>query len=70
MSAAADDPEPLPRGAAARRCGGRRRRGCSRAWTIPTGWRYWSAVNNTVVGLWYIAVDACCSSCSAACWRC
>jgi cytochrome c oxidase subunit I+III len=26
------------------------------AWKIPTGWRYWSAVNNTVVGLWYIAV--------------
>jgi cytochrome c oxidase subunit I+III len=26
------------------------------AWAIPTGWRYWSAVNNTVVGLWYIVV--------------
>ena len=26
------------------------------AWRQPTGWRYWSAVNNTVVGLWYIAV--------------
>ncbi len=26
------------------------------AWRIPTGWRYWSAVNNTVVGLWYVAV--------------
>jgi cytochrome c oxidase subunit I+III len=24
------------------------------AWRIPTGWRYWSAVNNTVVGLWYV----------------
>ncbi len=24
-----------------------------RAWKTPTGWRYWSAVNNTVVGLWY-----------------
>jgi heme/copper-type cytochrome/quinol oxidase subunit 1 len=23
-------------------------------WRIPTGWRYWSAVNNTVVGLWYV----------------
>ena len=22
-------------------------------WRIPTGWRYWSSVNNTVVGLWY-----------------
>ncbi len=26
------------------------------AWRIPTGWRYWSAVNNTVVGVWYVAV--------------
>src|SRR5687768_2405863 len=26
------------------------------AWRIPTGWRYWSAVNNTVVGLWYVAI--------------
>jgi cytochrome c oxidase subunit I+III len=25
-----------------------------KAWTVPGGWRYWSAVNNTVVGLWYI----------------
>ncbi len=22
-------------------------------WRTPTGWRYWSAVNNSVVGLWY-----------------
>ncbi|MDP3572866.1 MAG: cytochrome c oxidase subunit I [Archangium sp.] len=27
-----------------------------RVWAAPTGWRYWSAVNNTQVGLWYIAV--------------
>ena len=26
------------------------------AWKLPTGWRYWSAVNNTVVGLWYVAL--------------
>src|SRR5688500_6444758 len=26
------------------------------AWRTPTGWRYWSAVNNSVVGLWYVAV--------------
>jgi len=26
------------------------------AWKIPTGWRYWSAVNNTVVGLWYVVL--------------
>ncbi|CAN5287855.1 cytochrome c oxidase subunit I [soil metagenome] len=27
-----------------------------RAWKTPTGWRYWSAVNNTEVGLWYTAM--------------
>ncbi|MCC7124696.1 MAG: cytochrome c oxidase subunit I [Acidobacteria bacterium] len=27
------------------------------AWRIPTGWRHWSAVNNTVVGQWYIAAS-------------
>jgi cytochrome c oxidase subunit I+III len=26
------------------------------AWKSPTGWRYWSDVNNTVVGLWYTAM--------------
>jgi cytochrome c oxidase subunit I+III len=26
-----------------------------RAWQTPTGWRYWSAVNNSEVGLWYTA---------------
>ncbi len=25
------------------------------AWKTPTGWRYWSAVNNTEVGVWYTA---------------
>lgn len=25
------------------------------AWRTPTGWRYWSAVNNSHVGLWYTA---------------
>jgi cytochrome c oxidase subunit I+III len=25
------------------------------AWKTPQGWRYWSAVNNTEVGLWYTA---------------
>ncbi|HEU4520739.1 MAG TPA: cytochrome c oxidase subunit I [Thermoanaerobaculia bacterium] len=24
-------------------------------WAAPKGWRYWSAVNNTVVGVWYTA---------------
>ena len=26
------------------------------AWRIPKGWRYWSEVNNSVVGQWYTAV--------------
>lgn len=26
-----------------------------KAWRLPQGWRYWSAVNNTVVGVWYTA---------------
>ncbi len=25
----------------------------SRVWEIPRGWRYWSSVNNSQVGLWY-----------------
>jgi cytochrome c oxidase subunit I+III len=25
-------------------------------WKTPTGWRYWSAVNNSEVGLWYTAL--------------
>ena len=24
-----------------------------RAWAPPRGWRYWSEVNNTAVGIWY-----------------
>ncbi|MGH9336651.1 MAG: cytochrome ubiquinol oxidase subunit I, partial [Vicinamibacteria bacterium] len=24
-----------------------------RTWETPSGWRYWSSVNNTDVGLWY-----------------
>jgi cytochrome c oxidase subunit I+III len=27
------------------------------AWKTPTGWRYWSAVNNTEVGLWYTGMS-------------
>ena len=28
-----------------------------KAWETPTSWRYWSAVNNTEVGLWYTATS-------------
>jgi cytochrome c oxidase subunit I+III len=27
-----------------------------KTWDAPTGWRYWSAVNNTEVGVWYTAL--------------
>ena len=27
-----------------------------KAWQPPTGWRYWSEVNNSIVGLWYTAL--------------
>ena len=27
------------------------------AWKTPTGWRYWSAVNNSQVGRWYTATS-------------
>src|SRR5688572_2509200 len=26
-----------------------------KAWKVPEGWRYWSEVNNTLVGIWYTA---------------
>lgn len=29
------------------------------AWKTPTGWRYWSAVNNSEVGAWYAATAFC-----------
>lgn len=31
----------------------RREADLRRAWETPKGWRYWSAVNNTEVGVWY-----------------
>jgi cytochrome c oxidase subunit I+III len=30
-----------------------------KAWKTPESWRYWSAVNNTEVGLWYTAASLC-----------
>ena len=48
------DPEPLaqPPADAVRRAQEER---LLDAWRTPTGWRYWSAVNNSEVGLWYTA---------------
>ena len=48
------DPEPLrhePPAEVQKRQQGRLRR----AWEVPKGLRYWSAVNNTIVGVWYTA---------------
>ena len=28
-----------------------------RVWATPTGWRYWSDVNNTTIGVWYTAAS-------------
>lgn len=28
-----------------------------KVWETPKGWRYWSAVNNTEVGIWYTATS-------------
>ncbi len=46
------DPEPLADAppAALRRAQEQR---LVRAWQAPSGWRYWSEVNNTAVGMWY-----------------
>ncbi len=30
-----------------------------KAWETPKGWRYWSAVNNSEVGMWYTTVAFC-----------
>ena len=48
------DPEPLPHepDAALQRAQEARLR---KVWETPKGWRYWSAVNNTEVGVWYTA---------------
>jgi cytochrome c oxidase subunit I+III len=30
-----------------------------RAWEVPKGWRYWSSVNNEIVGQWYVIAAFC-----------
>jgi cytochrome c oxidase subunit I+III len=49
------DPEPLSQAPAEE---GRRAQAerLLRVWKTPTGWRYWSAVNNSEVGVWYTAL--------------
>ena len=29
----------------------------NKVWETPKGWRYWSGVNNTEVGVWYTATS-------------
>jgi cytochrome c oxidase subunit I+III len=52
------DPEPLPHAPpeAVQRAQQER---LLEAWKTPVGWRYWSAVNNSEVGLWYTTVAFC-----------
>lgn len=54
MSDSAPDPEPLAHEPppALRRAQEKR---LEQTWARPTGWRYWSDVNNTTVGVWYTA---------------
>ncbi len=54
-AAAAPDPEPLPAAPPADVRAAQEAR-LRQAWRLPTGWRYWSAVNNSVVGQWYVAL--------------
>ena len=54
MSVAPDDPEPLDREPPLELQRAQERR-LRQAWEMPKGWRYWSAVNNTEVGVWYTA---------------
>ena len=48
------DPEPLEREPSAELQAAQEKH-LLEAWRTPTGWRYWSEVNNTEVGLWYTA---------------
>ncbi|HYF37164.1 MAG TPA: cbb3-type cytochrome c oxidase subunit I, partial [Prosthecobacter sp.] len=54
MKPAPPDPEPLPRAPPPELQRAQEER-LARAWQSPAGWRYWSEVNNTRVGIWYTA---------------
>lgn len=56
MKTAPDDVEPLAEAPPAAVREGQERR-LMNAWRTPTGWRYWSAVNNSEVGRWYTALS-------------
>ena len=50
-----DDPEPLAE-APSKEVREAQETRLMRAWKTPTGWRYWSAVNNSEVGAWYTSL--------------
>ncbi len=50
-----DDPDPLPHAPTPELQRAQEER-LREAWRSPSGWRYWSDVNNTIVGIWYTAV--------------
>jgi cytochrome c oxidase subunit I+III len=52
----AADPDPLPREPPEELQRAQADR-LLRAWKTPEGWRYWSSVNNTDVGLWYTVLS-------------
>ena len=54
MKSAPDDPEPLPHEPPLELQRAQEER-LRKTWKTPEGWRYWSAVNNTEVGIWYTA---------------
>jgi cytochrome c oxidase subunit I+III len=53
MSGPTRDPDVAPEPAAPEHVRRAQAERLLRAWALPTGWRYWSAVNNEAVGLWY-----------------
>jgi cytochrome c oxidase subunit I+III len=54
MKTAPDDVDPLPNEPPAELREAQEAR-LTKTWEAPKGWRYWSAVNNTEVGVWYTA---------------
>ncbi len=54
MSEKERDPEPLPNEPPAELQRAQEER-LAKTWETPSGWRYWSTVNNTTVGVWYTA---------------
>ncbi|WP_339749973.1 cytochrome c oxidase subunit I [uncultured Rubinisphaera sp.] len=58
MKTTSDDPEPLAEAPPLKVREAQEQR-LLKVWKAPTSWRYWSAVNNTEVGLWYTVATLC-----------